>query len=159
VADRHRIFADFSGKASGASICAVTTAVGGNIEGVFRLLPPMTSSQGEFLALLLSLQLARKRRWKRVVVLSDNHGAVAAARKESVPESSPFALYHQTLQVLKGKFSDVKFEAITGDRNVAHPYSQITGQSFQLLAGFISLQRMLAEGESGNRRGGHRADL
>jgi hypothetical protein len=114
------------------------------LTGTFRLIPTLSSFKGEYLAILLGLQVAHKQRWRSIVICSDSDDAVRAASAEVLAATSPVASYHPALQYLKSKFASVTLQRIEGSANVAHPFSQVTGQTFHTALGHESLDALLA---------------
>ena len=144
LSHNHVIFVDFSGKPTGGSIAAIAQDRTGRVQGIFQPLPIcVSSSEGEFLALVLALQYALHRRWRRITIQSDSSEAVAAAQMEALPAKHVVAAYHSALRSLLEHFEDVRFERIAGRDNVAHVFAQAAVHGFTQLATTAALDLLL----------------
>jgi hypothetical protein len=141
----HILHVDYSGRPAGSCVCAVSQELDGSVTGTFRLVPTLSSFKGEYLAILLGLRVAYKRRWRSVIICSDSEDAVRAASAKVLAATSPVASYHPTLQDLKSTFALVTMQKIERTANVAHPFSQAAGQAFHVALGHESLDALLRD--------------
>jgi hypothetical protein len=145
VSKNRILYADFSGKPAGACVAVVASGDQGRLEIAVQIVPDMSAGQGEFLGLVLALQYASTRRWRRIVVRCDNQEAVAAAQQDEITATHVLGVYHPCLQNLKGRFASVGFELVPGTTNLAHPYTQgAASAGLWAVCGEAGLEAMLS---------------